>query len=264
LSFKNRVFTLAKGKVSTPISLTTYSVTPSSLKSSWNGGSYPSIAFKSSSSVTVYLDSSHSLFSRLGESVQNLLATEVAQYLHAVNADLAGTPGFSVANLSSSILAEVWGEQLTWTEEVMADEIRDLFLRIAELLVNSENAGEFFKVLTPREQTSLATRLISLDLFDKLESLSTTGKFFSYVNPETLARFYAHYPESWFGLVWSESLPQFSGTANDAVEEARSRIVRGYQRALDDCAEYLAVPVGDRDTIVRVRASLAFLQNKIA
>lgn len=263
-SFDGRSFALAKSRRSTAISLNTFFVPSGTLKAGWQEGTYPSVTFKSSSAITVYVDPSHFLFSRLGVSVQSVLATEVAQYLHVFNSDLAGAPGYSVSNLASQILTEIWGEQLSWSEDVMADETRDLFLRIAELLSNSEDAEEFFKDLTGPEQTFLATRLISGGQFDKLDSFSKSGRYLAFVSPETIVRFFSRYSESWFGTVWNENLPASLSAAKDAVEEARGRICRGYQRALDDCAEYIAVPSSDRDTLMRVRASLRFLQNKLA
>jgi hypothetical protein len=264
LSFENRSFALAKGKRSGNISLETYVVPPLSLKTGASGDFYPSVAIKSSSRIAVYVDPNHHIFSQLGVSVYTVLATEVAQYLHALNSELSGVDGYSVSNVASVILSDVWSENLTWTEELMRDDIKDLLLRASELLLDVEEAGDFYKDLTPSEQTFLAAKLISVGQFDKLEQYGSNGRFLSHVSVDTLGRFFSRYPDVWFGKVWSETLPAFTSTAKDAVEEARARTIRGYQRALDDCADYLLIPTNDSDTVHRVRASLRFLQNKIS
>jgi hypothetical protein len=263
LSFENRSFALAKGKRSGNISLDTFVVPPLSLKSGASGDVFPSVAKKTSSRIAVYVDPSHNIFSKLGVSIYTVLATEVAQYLHALNSELSGVDGYSVVNVASGVLSDVWSENLTWTQEVMRDEIKDLYLRASELLLDIEEASDFFKDLTPSEQTYLASRLISIEQFDKLEQFGSNGKFLAHVSVDTLGRFFARYPDVWFGKVWTETLPIYTSTAREAVEEARARTIRGYQRALDDCADYLLIPTIDSDTVHRVKASLSFLQNKI-
>lgn len=263
LSFEDRSFKLDKDRRSSTVSLITYGVPAGSLRSGWKGATLPSISFKASSTIEVYVDLSHRLYSQLGVSTYSILATEVAQYLYALNPDLSGAPGFSVANLASSILEDVWSEDMSWSEGALADQINDLYLHISELLVDSQEASDFFKDLTQREQTQLATRLISVNLFDKLDQFGDSGKYFAYVGPDTIARFHTRSAESWFGQVWGEQLPVYVSTAKDAVTEARARIIRGYQRALDDCADYVGSPSADKDALDRVRASLSFLQSKI-
>jgi len=264
LSFDNRSFPLAKGKRSANISLETLVVPAMTLRTGASGEAYPSVAIKTTSKITVYLDTSHRIFSQLGVSIYSVLSTEVAQYLHALNSELSGVGGYSVSNVASTVLAEVWSENLTWTEEGMQDEIRDVYVRASELLMDCEEASEFSKDLTSSEQTYLASKLIAIGQFDKLEQFGSNGKYLSYVGLDTLGRFFSRYPDVWFGRVWSEKLPVFTSTAREAVEEARARTIRGYQRALDDCADYLSIPTNDPDTVHRVKASLRFLQNKIS
>jgi hypothetical protein len=264
LSFENRTFELSDSSISQPITLNTYVVPGGSISPVWGKPALPTSAFKSSGLINIYLDSSHSIFKQMGSIVEATLAVEVAQVLHASNPNLWSLRGFSVANLAASVLSEVWGEELTWSQDSMIQELSDMVVHLTELLLGLDESAEFYKELSKEEQSHMTTRLIAAGQLDNLETFSLSGQYLAYLPPASLMRFYRRYSESWFENVWKEGLPKLRSDGSEAIAEARARIIGSYGRALEDCLEYLSIPVSDDIVTKRVKSSLEFVQDKLA
>ncbi|WP_165070184.1 ATP-binding protein [Marisediminicola senii] len=261
-SFESLAFTLADGKKSDPLDVVAYRA--GSLKPRWDGEGVPTLASRAPGKIEVFIDESHSLFTHLGVRPQEAVAIEAAQYLHSLRSDLHGRSGHSVRNISATILADVWGENLAAGAEQVSDSIRAVFAQIAERLNGNDDAADFFQELDQYEQRELADRLISAGVLDQLASLRESGAFLGFASAGVLARFFSRYPEGWFGTVWTESLADPAAVGKVAAENSREQVVGIFSRCLDDCAAYLRFSYTDPLIVARVRASLAYLEARLA
>ena len=264
LSFTSVPFTLANGSKSDDITVAAFQVPSGTLKPVWQQDPVPSIAVKPSiGMLNIYLDLSHQQFAALGVMPEVTVATEVAQYLHTLRADLGGRPGHSVANIASTVLSTVWADRLVEADESLRTRVAAVFARAAEGLEGSDTAVDFCQELTTEEQEALTRRAIEENRLAHLSELLASGKYLQFLPASALARLFSFAPEHWFEHVWSTVLPRVEGVGPMAIEQERKRIIAEHQRCLDACAEYLAASHADAGTIPVVQASCSFLEERI-
>jgi len=261
LSFSKRTFNLGDGSTSMPVALRVFNVPSGSLVPGFAKPSLATFALKPRvGEVEIYLDRSHEVFKQLGALPELLLASEVAEYLHSLN---GGVKGYSIASTSAMILKEVWGDSLLRDNEALASGIHDLIAEICQSLLKHPEVSDFYEELTDLELTDMTARLIKNDLLNSLDELRTSGRYLAYVQPTAISRFFSRYGESWFGIVWDDELPAHSSVGSSAILLARALKTRSYQRALDDCVDYLENSQVDENQALRVSSSLKYLQGKI-
>jgi hypothetical protein len=257
LSFANRSFVGADGRQTEPIDVAVYRV--GALHPTFDGVSVPTVTFRSSGSLEIYLDAAHPTFARLGARHEDAIAVETAQYLYNMRSDLSGRPAHSVENIAAQVLADVWGEQLAVSPEKLADAIKALFEKIAERLELNEDAPDFYSELDQFEQRDLADRLISAGLLDQLSEMRQHGGYLKYSGPGVLAKFFSRRPDGWFGTVWVDKLPDAASVGHAAADNAREQLTGIYSRCLDDCSAYLRFNYLDPLVIIRAGASRDYL-----
>lgn len=261
LSFDARSFVIADGVRSEPLDMRVFRV--GTLRPEWNGDTVPSIAFKSAGLIDVFLDLAHPAFIQLGVRPEEAVAVEAAQYLYNLRTDLAGRSAFSVGNVATRVLAEVWGEELAAGPDKLRDSIRGLFDKVAERLEDNGDAADSYDSLDQFEQRELADRLISAGKLGSLAQLRTSGAYLRYAGAGVLAKFFARKPDGWFGTVWADKLPNAAEVGATAADNAREQLVGVYARCLDDCAAYLRYSSDDPLIIARARASLGYLDRHL-
>ncbi len=262
LSFRSQTFQLASGKYSEPLDVSTYSA--GALKPEWEHDGVPSLAFKSHGRIDLFLDLGHVVFTELALRPEEAVATEAAQYLFNLHVELQGRRAHSIGNLASLILLRIWGELLVATPEKVRAAIGALFREIPDRLEPYPGAADFYAELNEHEQLELAEALVSSGVLPKLSELISSGGFLAYVSPRVLAKYFRHSPERWFGAVFVESLPLESEVGSVAARSIREQLVEVYGRCLEDCASYLRIRTEDRTITRRVRASLEYLEAKMA
>jgi hypothetical protein len=261
LSFESRSFVMADGRRTEPIEVAVFRTGP--LRPIWSGDPMPTITFRSAGSIEIYVDTAHPVFSLLGVHLEEAIAIETAQYLYNLRSDLVGRPAHSVQNISAQVLADVWGEQLAAGPDKVRDSLRSLFDKVAERLESSEDAGDFYDELDPFEQRELADRLITAGNLDQLAELRGNGGYLRYAGPGVIAKFFTHRPDGWFGLVWSDRLPDAASVGPAAATNAREQLVGTYARCLDDCAAHLRYSSTDPLLVTRARASCEYLEDHL-
>lgn len=259
LRVESRPFELAPGVYSQPLEIRVYEVPPESLVPLWGLESMPMFALKSFGQIRLFFDPDHPIFVSYKVPYVSLAAAEVAQYLLALSPDVSGKPGSNLTALAFRVLNESWNDLFVEVDRSINSEIRDLFLQFSELLADAPEAVDFFNELTNEEQEFLTRGLISSGQLEDLDALKSSGRFLSYLSPTTLSRFYGQYPEIWFTLVWDEQLPSSAKANNQAISEARNRTIKSYQRALDDCAQFVDFASADVLEVLRVSSSVKFL-----
>lgn len=260
LSFESKMFQFTGAQVSSPVSLECFEVSPDSLVRTWGGEPLPVWVEKPSiGTIKVFIDPTHSIFSRVELPVEMLLATEVAAYLKALQQDLNTKP---VSELSASVLDEIWGETLGFDVEKQMQQLNSMFEDICDLLIDLPEAAEFYKELTPTEQAELTSRVIAVDKLRELSDFASNGRFLTYVSPRTLCRFYQMSGQSWFGLVFDDELPSGDFDAS-VIEIERERKIKKYQRALEECSDFLSPGNKSTADLNRMRAAFEFLQEKL-
>jgi hypothetical protein len=262
LSFEARVFELADGHRSEPLTLSVFRT--GTLKPVWNGPPVPTLAARSAGAIELFVDVGHPLFTQLGVHPEEAVAIEAAQYLHSMRSDLAGRPAHSVPNIAAQVLADVWGDALSAGPEKVQDEIRALFATVADRLEGNVDASDFYDELDQFELREIADRLISAGALDQLSDLRASGGYLRYAPPGVIAKLFAHTPDSWFGSVWRDQLPDAERVGAAAAENARTQIVGTLKRCLEDCAEYLRFTTSDAAIVARARASRDYLDDHLA
>lgn len=262
LSFDSRIFQLADGHRSDPLSLRTMS-TADAIRPVWNGERVPSLAVKSPGVIELFIDLAHPLFAQLGVQPEEAVAVEAAQYLYSTRADLAGKLAHSVQNISAVVLAEVWGDTIASGPDKLYDSCRSIFSSIGERLSGNPDASDFYDELDQFEQRELADRLISESMLDQLPELRASGGWLSYAPPSVLTKFFDRRPTGWFNSVWKDSLPDPVEVGAQPAEDARARMVGMLSRCLRDCADYLRFHTTEPAALKRVQASYEYLDGHL-
>lgn len=262
LSFDNRSFEMSDGRRTEPIDVKVFRTGP--LRPYWNKPPIPTVALRSPGALEIFLYDSHETFTQLQVSPQEAVAVEVAQYLYSMRSDLYGRPSHSVINISSTVLADLWGEKFAAGPEREIDGIRALFEKISDRLAINPNAMDFYEELDQFDQRELADKLISAGLLDKLAHLRQSGGYLRYVSLGVIAKFFSLHPDEWFGTVWVDTLPDPASVGEAAAANARDQLIGIYRRCLDDCAAYLRFRPSDRRIMARVSASREYLEAQLA
>ena len=260
LSFESKMFQFTGVQVSSPVSLECFEVASDSLVRAWGGEVLPIWVEKPSiGNIKIFVDPTHSIFSRVELRIEMLLATEVAAYLKALQQDLNTKP---VSELSALVLDEIWGEILGFDAEKQLQLLSSMFEDICNSLIDLPEAAEFYKELTPTEQAELTSNVIAVDKLRELSEYAANGRYLTFVSPRTLCRFYQIRGPSWFGLVFNDELPSGDFDAI-VIEIERDRKLKKYQRALEECSDFLAPGNKTTADIKRMRAAFEFLQGKL-
>ncbi len=261
LSFENRPFVMADLRRTEPLDVKVFRV--GTLRPVFDGAAMPSLSVRAPGRIEIFIDLNHPSFTQMRVHPEETVAVEAAQYLYNLRTDLIGRPAHSVGNIAAQILSDVWGEKLASGPQKISENIRSLFTRIAERLEFNEEAADFFGDLDQFEQRELADRLISIGLLEQLTNLRVDGRYLLHCGPGVLAKFFLRKPDSWFGSVWNDHLPDPAVVGEAAAESAREQLVGIYSRCMEDCAAYLRFKYADPIIMSRASASREYLETHL-
>jgi hypothetical protein len=215
--------------------------------------------------LTIFADLRHSIFIGTGLRPEYLVASEAAQYLYALHHELHGKPGHTVAVLATELLVKAWGEAVTDNPDTVREVIKMLFSNIIERILDAPHADDFYEELEDAQQRSMANEMISagVDLaeLDRLKG----GGYLKYCDRDTIAAFFGHYPQSWFGgRVWSDPWPDEAGVGKVVAGKLQEELCVKYLRCLEDCASYLRYEHPEPLLVIRARAAAEFLDSKLS
>lgn len=265
LSASSLTITLSNGKPSSPLEVFVRSV-QRNIVASYGKDPVPLVTDRKPDRLSIYIDLNHSAFTALGLKPEYLIATEAAQYLHALHAHLQGRPEHTISALTTEILRKGWGDSVTETADTVGTQIKDLFNLIMEKLAAAPKAEDFYDELDEVQQRSMAESMITsgIDL-SELNSLKKSGGYLRFCDRDTLASFFDSHPESWFdGRVWSDDWPGVSEFGPVVAEKLREELHLKYLRCLQDCASYLRYRQPERLLVIRASAAAEFLGDKLS
>ncbi|MCI3276482.1 ATP-binding protein [Streptomyces cylindrosporus] len=257
--------TLADGRASDPLDITVRTVARPII-AAHGCPPVPLVTDVKSGHLTIYTYLSHPAFTAMGVRPEYLIASEAGQYLHALHANLRGRPGHTVSALTAELLKEGWGDTIAENADTVRDDIKSLFNSITEKLLDAPHADDFYDELDEAQQRAMADSVITsgVDL-SELERLKTTGAYLRYCDRDTLAAFFARYPQGWFGgRVWRDPWPHSSALGPVVAEKLQHELSIKYLRCLEDCASYIRYEQPERLLVVRARAAAEFLSDKLS
>ena len=270
LSIKGMTIDLGDGTFSQPLRVEVH-LSQIPLQPIYGQDRIPVIALKSVERIEIFLDPKHVAFSRLGIRKEDVVSTEIAQYLIDTYGSRVGGPkalGNSLSTMAWRVESSHYGDRLEEDPDDLGEEIATFLADIRETLpdVVGDRAESILREMNESEQRGLFDRLMEAghDLADI--DLKESNSWLPFVDNRTLVRIVREYPEPLFdGGVWGEtysSLDALEGVKQSAIDGLRADIRARYANCIEDIASF--GHSGGLNAILarRARASLDFLQSK--
>ncbi|WP_035851038.1 ATP-binding protein [Kitasatospora azatica] len=256
---------LADGKMSSPLDIAAHTVHRPIIPA-YGREPVPLVTGAAMGRITVYVDPTHPVFTAMGLRPEYLVATEAAQYLYSLHRNLQNQPGHTVAAMTAELLKQGWGDAVTDNADTVRGDIKELFSQITEKILLAPHAEDFYSELDETQQLALAESMIKsgADLAE-LGRLKSTGGYLRYCDRDTVTAFFARHSDSWFnGLVWQDPWPSEAEVGPLIAGKLREVLRLKYLRCLEDCASYMRYEQPERLIIVRARAAVDFLADKLS
>ena len=259
---------LADGTYSSPIDVDTY-VTQGPILSPRRSLSIPIIVFKEER-ITAFVDKAHTLFRSYRIRPEQVIASEVALYIHTLNSRLTSKEYFGHHELSGiawSIIQERWSTQLEDTPERVRADVITFFSNLRERLPEliGEGVSDFFDDLDDDEKKGVIERMLRQGIdISELGKMKTSGKYTRYLEAPSLVNIFRRGPEFFFDRrFWEDTYSRMDDIPQNIIENAQIRIRTIYLDCLADIARFLEYLDPDPIIVQRARASLGFLQQRI-
>ncbi|MFG2554972.1 ATP-binding protein [Streptomyces sp. NPDC048581] len=256
---------LADGSKSSPLDIKVRTVHRPIIPA-YGRGPVPLVTEAAMGKITMYMDPTHPAFIAMGLLPEYLVATEAAQFIHSLHRNLQAQPAHSIGTLTAEVLKQGWGDSVTDNADTVRDDIKNLFSQITEKILLAPHADDFYSELDETQQLSLAESMVKagVDLAE-LGRLKSTGGYLRYCDRDTVTAFFAHHAEGWFnGLVWQDPWPSEAEVGQVIAGRLREDLRLKYLRCLEDCASYLRYETPERLIVVRARAAVEFLADKLS
>ncbi len=269
LSNDDLVIRLANGEKTKPLRIEVYS-TKGTMVTPIDKHRVPLQIFKEIGKLTMFIDFSHSLFTEMEISAEQVVASETAMYLFDEWRSLAGNPEHNLSVLTWQILQANWKDELDLTPDSVVREVQETLDAILQRLKDSmaaKDSSYYFDELSDVEKKELSNNLINngVDLTE-IGRLKDSGAYFAYVPYTFIMTIYDQSPDDFFGgKVWTTSL--VSGgedlLGRENIEEIRGKLIGQYRSYLQDLISYTQNKYADTITMKRVRLSVQFLQRSM-
>jgi len=259
---------LADGTYSSPIDVDAY-VTQAPILSLRRSSSIPIIVFKEER-ISAFIDKAHPLFRSYRIRPEQVIASEVALYIHTLNSRLTSREYFGHHELSGiawSIMQERWSRQLEDTPERVRTDVITFFTSLRERLPDliGEGIGDFFDDLEDDEKKGVIEKMLrqGIDIAE-LGKMKTSGKYTRYLEAPSLVNIFRRAPQFFFDRrFWEDTYSRMDDIPQNIMENAQNRIKTIYLDCLADIARFLEYLDPDPIIVQRARASLGFLQQRI-
>jgi len=268
LSIETCTVELSDGSYSTPIKINTYK----SLKPMVPPGitkNIPIVTFKNPELIEIFVDLGHRIFKSFDIRPEQMIATEVAVFIFDSNRRLVPYQHVhSIASIQTDIIQNRWAGVLEHEAAKVQAEVALFMQSIREELptIFSDIATDVFDDLTDESKRGLVDNMLNQRRdITELENMRNTGDFLRYIDNDSVIYFVKNYPERFFdGSFWSDTYKGSSGLPEEILSKARQRIKAVYINCLEDISTYQALKDPEKEITMRARASLAYLQKRIA
>lgn len=269
LSNDDLVIRLANGEKTKPLRVEVYA-TKGTMVTPVEKHRVPLQIFKVIGKLTMFIDLSHPLFTEMGISSEQIVASETAMYLYDEWRSLAGNPEHNLSILTWEILQANWKDELDLTPDAIVKEVQALLdnvlLRLKETM-GAEDSSYYFGELTAGEKKVLTNNLINAGIeLANLSPLIDSGEYLVFVPYTFIMTMFNQNPDDFFGgKVWKTSLisggEELLGKEN--IEEFRSKLIGQYRNYLQDLISYTQNKYTDTITMKRVKLSVEFLNRSL-
>ncbi|MFC1844047.1 ATP-binding protein [Thermodesulfobacteriota bacterium] len=233
------------------------------------GSQLPAVIHKGEK-IEIFIDKQHPLFQFLGVKPEELIAGEVAYYIHVSNGRLVSTAyqaAHSLSNLEWSILKKYWADALSDNAESVREDVISLFQEITQRLsvIFQNEASDIFDDFSEMDKKMLVDNLLEHgEDISKIGDFKTSGRYLSYINPQTVILIFNKHTAGFFdGSIWGKSYSTIPDIPEPIMDEVRDQTKRIYLNCLEDCVSFLQTQKPDLILIKRTRSSLDFLQQKL-
>lgn len=234
-----------------------------------DGTRLPAVIHKGES-IQIFLDKQHPVFQAFGLRPEELIAGEIAYYLHVINGRLSGSihnTAHSLSNLQWIVLEKYWSDALTDSTENVREDVEKFFSDIRQRLANifKDKASDLFDEFTDEDTKPLVENLIEANEdISALGKLKTTGKYLNYISAPTIVRLFKRHTAEFFdGNVWSQPYAKIYEISESVMNQVRSQTRLIYLNCLEDCSAFLVSQKPDPILVKRTRNSLQYLIRRL-
>lgn len=267
-SISNLDITLADGKDSMKIELATY-VTKNPIISPLTQNRIPLVVFKDISSLNVFIDLTHPMFTNSNIPIEGIIATEVAQYLYSTNMNLVNYPEHTISRIEWQIINKYWEERVKLNRDSVERSCASLLKTIKERLagiISSDQANTIVHQLTGEQQKELIYNLISENhSVDEISELAKSGEIVLYIPNDTLLDIYEESPELFFNnnvwkIAYNVDNPLFNA---EVLKATYDQVLKEYHNTLESIVIYENNPNADTVTLKKINAAIDFLTSNL-
>jgi hypothetical protein len=260
---------LADGVNSSPIDVDVY-LTTEPIVPNPQGKSIPLYALKSPERVEVFLDMMHPLFKAYNVRPEQLIAAEVALVLYDAHRRLSGSQHQGLHTLSTltwQILQARWQSRLEDSANRVRVDIEGFFSSIRENLPLILNGlvEDIYDDLEESKQRHMVANMVGRGAdIRKLAEMRSSGEYLNFVDETTVVELFRQHTAAFLdGKFWVAPWSTIGQLPDGILEGLRADTKSLYVNCLDDLVGYLRYREPDTIVVLRARASLMLLQQKL-
>lgn len=267
LSLKNFSIALADGSASSPLDVEVF-ITSEPLMSMVDDINIPVIAVKDMGHIELFVDKMHRVFRTCSVRPEEMIAAEVAMFIHDTNRALNGNKAHNLSNLTWTILEKGWLDSIEENPDKISTEIKTFIehtkARLSEIL--SDDADELFGEMTPEQQREMAGNIINAGIdIAHLGDMRQSGQYMYHVPASFIMNLLERIPQKLFnGGIWGVTYASAPSAllSEEVTKYTQQRIQKSYANCLDDLIMFSTHKPIDSLSLQRARLSLTFLQKK--
>ncbi len=227
---------------------------------------FPLIVFRGER-MEIFADVSHRLFKRFGVKVEQMIASELAQWICDYHRRLSGDMKHSLSNLQGAIIADLWSERLEDSPERVTIEANAFLNTMRQRLpsILGEKATDFFHDVEEEERKLMIDNMIDQgEDISELGQMVSSGRYLLFVPETTVLKAFQTYPSLFFdGNFWDVAYNSLRDLSGILLEHAQERTRTTYHNCLQDAIVFLKHSSRDLLIVRRTRLSLEFLNQKV-
>ena len=268
LSIEGLSVTLADGTTSNKIDVLTY-LTTMSLLTPVKKKSIPLVVFKTVNSMHIFVNPTHPSITNSKVPLVELVAMEVASYIHSINLTLAKYPEHSLTSLAWQIIDKFWADEVEISHSKVKSACNDVLVRIKRLVadhIGESDVDIMFNDMTKQQTDQMLAAMYENGMdVQRLEELKRNGQIINYVPNETLLSVFDNNPQVFFnGNVWNERYGITEAGQNpELLKFTDEAVYRNYRNSLETLVLFDLYPQMDGKLLRKVDASLQYLKLKL-
>ena len=228
----------------------------------------PIIVEKNLDDISIFVDFSHEYFTSCGLTKEQVIASEVAQYIYEHNRSSMKYKEYNLSTITWAVMQEMWKDSIVINEETVLKEVKDLLKDIVNgfKIVLGRDAAQYCDELTEHEKSIMVHSMMDKGVDPLDTSLKESGRYLDFVPYSFFLRVYNEEPDKFFnGSVWKDNLSASgSNLGADIVRQIRNRIVTKYGNCLQDVVFFHENRYSDPLTLRRVKLSIEVLRKGMA